>query len=203
MHKGRTEAFSDGVLAIIITIMVLQLDVPEGRELSDLFRDWPKMLAYVVSFLYVGLYWNNHHHMFQAVKRINGVVLWGNLHLLFWLSLLPWLTAWVGESHFAPTPISVYAFDLLMCAVAFPLLQRALIRADASNTLLAQAVRGSTKEKVSMLAYVVAVVLPLLGQTAAYMAGILLMVVGLSWAVPDPRIERVLAESGDSASPPS
>ncbi|OLV17207.1 TMEM175 family protein [Deinococcus marmoris] len=198
MNKGRTEAFSDGVLAIIITIMVLELVVPEGHELADLFNDWPKLLAYVVSFLYVGLYWNNHHHMFQAVKRVSGAALWGNLHLLFWLSLLPWLTAWVGESHFAPTPISVYAFDLVMCGVAFTLLQRALIRADTSNTLLARAVQGGTKEKVSTALYIVAILLPLLGQTAAYAAGILLLGVGLSWVVPDPRIERVLAEAGGS-----
>ncbi|QFP76841.1 TMEM175 family protein [Deinococcus sp. AJ005] len=195
MNKGRIEAFSDGVLAIIITIMVLELAVPEGHELGDLFKDWPKILAYVVSFLYIGNYWNNHHHMFQAVKRVNGAALWGNLHLLFWLSLLPWLTAWVGESHFAPTPISVYAFDLVMCGVAYVLLQQSLIRADTSNTLLARAVKGGTKEKVSTVVYIVAILLPLLGQTAAYMAGILLLCVGLSWVIPDPRIERVLAEA--------
>ncbi|AIZ45795.1 hypothetical protein QR90_13045 [Deinococcus radiopugnans] len=195
MNKGRIEAFSDGVLAIVITIMVLELAVPEGHELADLFRAWPKILAYVVSFLYVGIYWNNHHHMFQAVQRINGPVLWGNLHLLFWLSLLPWLTAWVGESRFAPTPLSVYAFDLLMCAVAFALLQQALIRADQHNSLLARAVRGGLKEKASTAAYIVALLLPLLGQAAADVAGLLLLGVGLSWVIPDRRIERALAEA--------
>ncbi|GGO19248.1 TMEM175 family protein [Deinococcus humi] len=195
MNKGRVEAFSDGVLAIVITIMVLELAVPEGHELGDLFRDWPKILAYIVSFVYVGVYWNNHHHMFQAVERINGSVLWGNLHLLFWLSLLPWLTAWVGESHFASTPISVYAFDLLMCAVAFALLQGALIRADQHNILLAKAVQGGLKEKMSTAACAAALLLPLLGQTATYAAGLLLLGVGLSWIIPDRRIERALAEA--------
>lgn len=180
MRTARVEAFSDGVLAIVITIMVLELVVPEGHGLADLFRDWPKLLAYVFSFLYIGIYWNNHHHMFQAAERVSGAVLWGNLHLLFWLSLLPWLTAWAGESHFAPTPISVYAFDLLMCAVAFAVLQQTLIRADQHNAPLARAVQGGLKEKASMAAYVAAVLLPFLGQMAAYAAGLLLLGVALS-----------------------
>ncbi|GAA4016080.1 TMEM175 family protein [Deinococcus rubellus] len=196
MNKSRIEAFSDGVLAIIITIMVLELKAPEGHQLGDLLRNWPKFLAYVISFVYVGIYWNNHHHLFVTVKRISGAVMWANLHLLFWLSLLPVLTAWAGESHFAAVPMGVYALDLLLCGVAFALLQQAIIRADPGNTLLADAVEGGLREKLSTGAYIVAALLPLFGLPGVYLSGLLLIGVALMWIVPDRRIERVLADGG-------
>ncbi|WP_420597043.1 TMEM175 family protein [Deinococcus sp.] len=195
MNKSRLEAFSDGVLAIIITIMVLELRVPEGHQLSDLLADWPKFLAYVISFIYIGIYWNNHHHLLATVKRINGSVMWANLFLLFWLSLLPWLTAWVGESHFAAVPMSVYAFDLLLCGAAFSLLEQAIIRADRRNSLLAEAVEGSTREKLSLAGYVTALIAPLLGVLGVYLSGLLIVAIALMWVVPDRRIERVLARA--------
>ena len=193
MNKSRLEAFSDGVLAIIITIMVLELRVPEGHQLGDLLADWPKFLAYVISFVYIGIYWNNHHHLLTTVKRIGGAVMWANLFLLFWLSLLPWLTAWVGESHFAAVPMSVYAFDLLLCGAAFSLLEQAIIRADRGNSLLSQAVESGTREKVSVAGYVIALIAPLLGVVGVYLSGFLIIAVALMWVVPDRRIERVLA----------
>ena len=194
MNKSRLEAFSDGVLAIIITIMVLELKAPEGHQIADLLRNWPKFLAYIISFSYIGIYWNNHHHLLVTVKRISGTVMWSNLHLLFWLSLVPVLTAWAGESHFAPVPMSVYAVNLLMCSVAFALLQRAIIRADPSNTLLADAVEGSPREKLSTGGYIVAALLPLVGLPGISLSGALLIAVALMWVVPDRRIERVLTD---------
>lgn len=196
MNKSRLEAFSDGVLAIIITIMVLELRVPEGHQLSDLLRDWPKLLAYVISFIYIGIYWNNHHHLLVTVRRISGTVMWANLHLLFWLSLVPMLTAWAGESHFAAVPMSVYAVNLLLCGVAFALLQQAIMRADPGNTLLADAVEGGLKEKLSTGAYLVASLSPLLGLPGVWLSGLILIGVALMWVVPDRRIERVLADGG-------
>ena len=193
MNKSRLEAFSDGVLAIIITIMVLELRVPVGHQLADLLADWPKFLAYVISFTYIGIYWNNHHHLLTTVKRISGSVMWANLFLLFWLSLLPWLTAWAGESHFAAVPMSVYAADLLLCGAAFSVLEHAIIRADKGNALLAEAVQGGTREKVSVAGYVIALIAPLLGVVGVYISGFLIIAVALMWVIPDRRIERVLA----------
>ncbi|GGN39421.1 TMEM175 family protein [Deinococcus daejeonensis] len=157
MTKGRLEAFSDGVLAIIITIMVLELKVPEGHGWSDVTRLWPKLLAYVISFVYVGIYWNNHHHLLHTVRRVTGGGLWANLHLLFWLSLFPFASGWAGESHFAPQAMTLYGGVALMAALAYTLLVRTVIRVGEANHLLADA-----KGNVSLVAYVVAI-LALLG----------------------------------------
>ncbi|AZI43785.1 DUF1211 domain-containing protein [Deinococcus psychrotolerans] len=194
MGKTRLEAFSDGVLAIIITIMVLELKPPEGHELSDLFRDWPKFLAYVVSFIYVGIYWNNHHHMLHTVKRINGNVMWANLHLLFWLSLLPFMTAWAGETHFSAVPMSIYALDLLICGLAYVILQYRIINADSSNGLLLRAIGNDSKGKISTALYLIAVVVPFFGFFGTVLSGIIIIGNTLLWVIPDRRIERVLAE---------
>src|SRR5476649_126149 len=149
MDKNRLEAFSDGVIAIIITIMVLELKVPHGVELADLKEKLPVFLSYVLSFIYVGIYWNNHHHMFHSTRRVTGGILWANLHLLFWLSLFPFTTAWAGENHLAPTPTAVYGFVLLMAAVAYYILQRTIIASQGANSLLAAAIGKDWKGKLS------------------------------------------------------
>jgi len=192
MTKSRLEAFSDGVLAIIITIMVLELRAPEGHEWSELFKVWPTLLAYVLSFIYVGIYWNNHHHLMYTVQRVNGNILWANLHLLFWLSLFPFVSGWAGESHFAAIPMTCYAAVALMCALAFSILASVIVRADASNHLLADALGSDLKGKLSMAGYVVAVLTPFLGQIGVVFSGLCLIAVALMWLIPDRRIERVL-----------
>jgi uncharacterized membrane protein len=192
MGKGRIEAFSDGVIAIIITIMVLELKVPHGTELSDLAALWPVFLSYVLSFVNVGIYWNNHHHLFHAAKKVSGPVLWANLHLMFWLSLMPFATAWAGENHFAPMTIAVYALDLMMCAVAYTILQVMLTRANGgAESIMARALGGDVKGKVSLAAYVLAI--PLAFVSTA-LAGALIVIVALIWFIPDRRIEKVLSE---------
>ena len=153
MEKNRLEAFSDGVIAIIITIMVLELHVPHEAELTALKELLPVFLSYVLSFIYVGIYWNNHHHMFQAVKRVGGGILWANLHLLFWLSLFPFATAWAGENHLKPTPVAAYGFVLFMAAVAYKILQHAIIRHEGNASLLARAVGGDWKGLISPVCY--------------------------------------------------
>jgi uncharacterized membrane protein len=190
MGKARVEAFSDGVIAIIITIMVLEMKVPHGDSWTELSKLGPVFLSYVLSFVYVGIYWNNHHHMLHAVKQVNGAILWANLHLLFWLSLMPFSTGWMGENHFSSLPVAVYAFDLLMCAVAYTVLQWQIIRLHGADSILARAVRGDTKGKFSVAAYVVAIPMALLGY--AWLAGALLIAVALIWLIPDRRIEKVL-----------
>jgi uncharacterized membrane protein len=191
MGKNRLEAFSDGVIAIIITIMVLELKVPHGETWADLGKLWPVFLSYVLSFVYVGIYWNNHHHMLHAVKHVNGRILWANLHLLFWLSLTPFTTGWMGENHFAPLPVALYAFDLLMCGVAYLMLQVEIIKLHGKTSLLAQAVGADRKAKISLASYVAAIPLALFGY--AWIAGALLVFVAMIWFVPDRRIERVVA----------
>ena len=191
MNKTRLEAFSDGVIAIIITIMVLELKVPHGEQLADLLKLGPVFLSYVLSFVYVGIYWNNHHHMLHAVKKVNGGILWSNLHLLFWLSLLPFTTGWMGENHFASLPVAVYAFDLLMCALAFTWLQSRIIKSQGSDSLLASAVGGDMKGKTSVAAYLIAIPMALLGYS--WLAGVLLVAVALIWFIPDQRIENKLS----------
>jgi uncharacterized membrane protein len=192
MGKGRIEAFSDGVIAIIITIMVLELKVPHGTELSDLAALWPVFLSYVLSFVNVGIYWNNHHHLFHAAKKVSGPVLWANLHLMFWLSLMPFATAWAGENHFAPMTIAVYALDLMMCAVAYTILQVMLTRANGgAESIMARALGGDVKGKVSLAAYVLAI--PLAFVSTA-LAGALIVIVALIWFIPDRRIEKALSE---------
>ena len=189
MEKNRLEAFSDGVIAIIITIMVLELHVPQATDLAALAEKLPVFLSYVLSFIYVGIYWNNHHHMFQAVERVSGGILWANLHLLFWLSLFPFATGWVGENHLAPLPVAAYGFVFLMAAVAYKILQTAIIWRQGSGSVLAQAVGDDWKGKVSPLCYLAAIPLafwsvwPALG---------LYVFVALLWLVPDRRVERHL-----------
>src|SRR5881394_2174709 len=153
MQKSRVEAFSDGVLAIIITIMVLELKVPHEVEMSALKPMVPVLLSYVLSFIYVGIYWNNHHHLFHSTRHVSGRILWANLHLLFWLSLFPFTTAWMGENHLAPTPTAIYGFVLLMAAIAYYVLQRAIIRQQGPGSLLATAIGSDWKGKLSPALY--------------------------------------------------
>ena len=189
MQKNRLEAFSDGVLAIIITIMVLELKVPHEVELAALKPLLPVFLSYVLSFIYVGIYWNNHHHLFHSTKDVSGGILWANLHLLFWLSLFPFTTGWVGENHLAPTPMAVYGFVLLMAAIAFYILQRAIIVQQGRDSLLAAAIGGDWKGKLSPALYLVAI--PVSFVSPRFASG-LYVLVALLWLVPDRRIERVL-----------
>ncbi len=199
MEKNRLEAFSDGVIAIIITIMVLELKVPEHvadkiphtAELADLKEKLPVFFSYVLSFIYVGIYWNNHHHMFHATRHVTGGILWANLHLLFWLSLFPFSTAWVGANHLAPTPVAVYAFVLLMAGVAYYILERAIIRQQGNDSILAQAVGNRWKENLSPLCYLAAIPLAFV---SPWISIGLFIFVALLWLVPDRRIERVLKE---------
>ncbi len=190
MHKGRLEAFSDGVLAIIITIMVLELHAPHGAAtLGDLKPLAPVLLSYVLSFLYIGIYWNNHHHMLQATGRVNGRILWANLHLLFWLSLVPFTTSWMGGNRFAPTPTALYGFVLFMAAIAYWILQQAILCAPGASDVLASAVGRDRKGKLSPIAYLAAIPLSYLQHWVAF--GIYVGM-ALVWLIPDRRIERVV-----------
>ena len=189
MGKDRLEAFSDGVLAIIITIMVLEMKVPHGTTPGDLLSQVPVFLSYVLSYVYVGIYWNNHHHLLHACTRVTGTVLWANLHLLFWLSLFPFATGWMGENHFAALPTAVYGGVLLGAAIAYWMLQQAIIAAQGAGSVLKRAIGGDWKGKLSPMLYVVGIALaawqPRLAQ------GIYVLV-ALLWLVPDRRIERTL-----------
>jgi len=189
MEKNRLEAFSDGVLAIIITIMVLELKVPHGADFDALMPVLPVFLSYVLSFLYVGIYWNNHHHMFQTTKRVSGGILWANLHLLFWLSLFPFSTAWIGENHLAPAPIAVYGFVLLMAGVAYLILQRLIIIQQGANSLLQAAIGRDWKGRLSALAYLTAIPLAFV---SPWISIGLYTSAAFAWLIPDRRIERVL-----------
>jgi uncharacterized membrane protein len=189
MHKGRVEAFSDGVIAIIITIMVLEMKAPHGEDLGALAPLLPVFLSYVLSFINVGLYWNNHHHLFQLVKRINGGVLWANLHLLFWLSLLPFVTAWMGENHFATVPVALYGFVLLMGGVAYFIMVRALLASHGVDSELAQAIGTDIKGKGSVGIYAVGIALAFVHRGLALGC---YACVALMWLIPDRRIETKL-----------
>lgn len=189
MHKGRLEAFSDGVLAIILTIMVLELKVPHGEGVEALRPLLPVFLSYVLSFVHIAIYWNNHHHLFQAVRLVNGPILWANLHLLFWLSLLPFATAWVGENHFQSAPLSLYGVVLLMAGIAYFVLTRALLAQHDWDSVLAHAIGRDLKGNLSVVAYVVAVPLAFF---APWMAGAIYVGVALVWIIPDRRIEKSL-----------
>ena len=191
MTKSRLEAFSDGVIAIIITIMVLELKVPHGESLDALAPLIPVFLSYVLSFIYVGIYWNNHHHMLHAVHKVTGPMLWANLHLLFWLSLLPFATGWMGENHFAAGPSAAYGVVLLMAAIAYFILQQVIIASQGRNSLLKRAVGNDWKGKLSPVLYIIAIVVAFRAQ---WMAQSLYVLVALIWLVPDRRIEKVLAE---------
>ncbi len=193
MPKTRLEAFSDGVLAIIITIMVLELKVPHGEGLSALQPLLPVFLTYVLSFVYLGIYWNNHHHMLHAVKRVSGGVLWANLHLLFWLSLFPFVTGWMGENHFARAPMALYGGVLLMAAIAYWILTATIINEEGRDSLLARAVGRDFKGKLSIVAYAVAIALAFVNH---WLAAAIYILVALMWLVPDRRIERVLTPQG-------
>ncbi len=191
MEKNRLEAFSGGVLAIIITIMVLELKVPHMVELADLKPLLPVFLSYVLSFPYVGIYWNNHHHMFHSTRHVTGGILWANLHLLFWLSLFPFTTGWMGENHLAPTPTAIYGFVLLMAAIAYYILQRTIIAQQGRDSLLAAAIGKDRKGRLSPVFYLAAIPLAFV---SPWIASGLYVFVALLWLVPDRRIERVLAK---------
>jgi uncharacterized membrane protein len=190
MSKNRIEAFSDGVLAILITILVLELKVPEhAARLSDLRPLIPVFLSYVLSFVYLGIYWNNHHHLFHAARFASGGIMWANLYLLFWLSLLPFVTGWMGENRFAAVPTALYGFVLLMAALAYLVLQRAIITRHGQTSALAKAVGGDVKGRISPLLYTVAIPSAFLSR---WISGALYVLVALMWLIPDKRIEQVL-----------
>jgi uncharacterized membrane protein len=195
MTKGRLEAFSDGVLAIIITIMVLELKVPHGTEFAALRPLLPIFLSYVLSFVYIGIYWNNHHHLLHATQRINGAIMWANLHLLFWLSLIPFVTGWMGENHFAALPTALYGFVLLMAAIAYFILERALLSVHPADSTLAQALKPDFKDKISPLIYLIAIGLSFVNQ---WLADALYVLVAIMWVIPDRRIERALRAGAPS-----
>jgi uncharacterized membrane protein len=192
MSKSRLEAFSDGVLAIIITIMVLDLHVPRGGDFSALRPLLPVLMTYVLSFVYVGIYWNNHHHLLHAAKRVKGSVLWANLHLLFWLSLFPFVTGWMGENGLAPHPAALYGIVLMMAGVAYWILVRTLISTEGANSVLAKAIGSDRKGILSVVIYAVAVPMAFFGH---WIAQLLYVLVALIWLVPDRRIERALSSS--------
>ena len=187
LGKGRIEAFSDGVIAIIITIMVLELKTPEGFDLGALSKLWPTVSMYILSFVYVGIYWNNHHHLLHAAHRVSGGVMWANLHLLFWLSLVPFTTRWMGESHFATWPMAIYGISLIMPAIAYTILLRRLIAVNGRDSELARAIRGDAKGYASLAIYALGIALSFWQPLAGLACYIL---VALIWLVPDRRIER-------------
>jgi uncharacterized membrane protein len=194
MKKGRLEAFSDGVIAIIITIMVLELHVPHGENIKDLVPLLPVFLSYVLSFVYVGIYWNNHHHMIYAAKTINGAILWANLHLLFWLSLIPFATAWMGENHFSRWPVILYGGVLIMNGVAYTILCGLLVAHAGQGSTLAVALGKDWKGKLSVVVYVVAIVLAFINPWIAFA---LYALVAMMWFIPDKRIERTISRGLD------
>ncbi|HKI04325.1 MAG TPA: TMEM175 family protein [Thermoanaerobaculia bacterium] len=189
MKTARLEAFSDGVIAILITIMVLELRVPHGTDWRALIPLVPVFLSYVLSFVFLGIYWNNHHHMLHATERINGKILWANLHLLFWLSLIPFATGWMGENHFAPLPMAVYGGVLILAAISYTILQTLIVAHNGRSSKLAAAVGNDRKGKVSMLLYALAIPLAFVHQG---IAGALYVLVALIWLIPDQRIESKL-----------
>jgi len=194
MKKGRLEAFSDGVLAIIITIMVLELKVPHGKDLASLQPLIPVLISYILSFIYIGIYWNNHHHLFHTVTNVSGGVLLANLHLLFWLSLVPFVTGWMGENHFAPIPVALYGIVLLMAAIAFFILQSVILKKQGKQSILAKAIGKDLKGKISPILYVVGIFSTWFSPV---FAGGIYALVAFIWLIPDQRIERILNEESD------
>lgn len=191
MNSSRLEAFSDGVLAIIITIMVLEMKVPHGTDLEALTPLLPVFLSYILSFIYIGIYWNNHHHMMHAVQKVSGGILWANLHLLFWLSLIPFVTGWVGENHFAELPMAMYGGVLLMAAIAYFILQNRILAVQGKDSLLAKALGKDLKGKASPIIYII----PILGSFLnPWIAGILYILVAFMWLIPDKRIEVIFKD---------
>jgi uncharacterized membrane protein len=192
MTKNRLEAFSDGVFAIIITILVLELKIPHGSDFAALRPLLPVFLTYILSFIYLGIYWNNHHHLLHTAHKVNGRILWANMHLLFWLSLVPFVTGWMGENHFASEPTSVYGCVLLMAAVAYSILQREIVLHHGPDSLLAQALGRDTKAKASLLLYVASIPLAFVEQ---WVSDGIFIFVALMWLVPDTRIESRMRDS--------
>lgn len=187
MNKTRLEAFSDGVLAIIITIMILEIKVPEGHEFADLKPLIPKFLSYVLSFIYVGIYWNNHHYLIHSINKVNGKILWANLHLLFWLSLIPVATGWMGEHNFAKASMALYGFVLLLCSIAYFILQRIIIVNEGKNSIIAKAIGKDVKGNMSSVLYVVGIIFSFYNE---WISGVAYFTVAMLWLIPDKRIER-------------
>ena len=190
MGKGRLEAFSDGVFAILITIMVLELKVPHGDTFSALIPVIPVFFSYVLSFIYLGIYWNNHHHMLHVTDRVTGGILWANLHLLFWLSLVPFATAWMGENHFAAAPTAVYGVPLFMAGIAYLILQQTILRSQGSDSVLAEALGADFKGKISGVLYLLAIGAAFVNE---WIADFLYVFIAAIWVIPDRRIERALS----------
>ena len=186
MNKGRLEAFSDGVIAILITIMVLELKIPHGADFEALRPLFPVFVTYILSFIYLGIYWNNHHHLLQATAQINGAILWANLHLLFWLSLIPFVTGWMGENHFAPLPTAVYGVNLLAAGIAYYILQSLIVAAQGKDSKIKEAIGKDLKGKISPLIYLIAIGLAFVNQ---WISDALYVLVALMWLIPDRRIE--------------
>lgn len=191
MSKGRMEAFSDGVLAVIITVMVLEMKTPLGTNLAALKPAIPVFLSYILSFIYIGIYWNNHHHLLHATQHVNGATLWANLHLLFWLSLVPFATAWIGENRLDPWPVAVYGIVLMMAGVAYFILTRTLVRLHGQGSALANSIGRDTKGKISIVIYAIAIPLAF---AKPWIAGACYVIVAIIWLIPDRRIERTIAE---------
>lgn len=189
MNKSRLEAFSDGVLAIIITIMVLELKVPHSTDLNSLLPLLPVFISYVISFIYIGIYWNNHHHMLHTVKQVSGAILWANLHLLFWLSLVPFVSAWLGENYLSPLPVTLYGVVLLMAAIAYFTLQNTIIKAQGKDSLLLKALGKDVKGWLSLFLYISAILLSFWNH---WISDIIYGIVAFIWLIPDRRIERLL-----------
>jgi len=185
--KARLEAFSDGVIAIIITIMVLELVPPHGTDVAALRELTPKFLGYVLSFIYLGIYWSNHHHLFHTVTQVTGGILWANLHLLFWLSLVPFATGWMGENHFAPVPTAIYGVPLLCAGIAYYVLEKVIIYAQGPNSKLAAAVGSDLKGRISIVIYIVAIAFAFIYESVSH---VLYVLVAMMWLIPDRRIER-------------
>ena len=196
MEKNRLEAFSDGVLAIIITIMVLELKVPHETDLAALKPVLPVVLTYLLSFIYVGIYWNNHHHLIKAAHKVNAAMMWANLHLLFWLSLFPFVTGWMGENHFAPLPTACYGGVLLLAAIAYVILQNIVVKQQGCDSKLAASIGRDFKGKLSPILYATGVGVSFL---VPWLAGCIYVFVALMWLIPDRRIARVVDESGPAA----
>jgi len=194
MQKNRLEAFSDGVIAIIITIMVLNLRVPATADISELKSQLPVFLTYALSYLYVGIYWNNHHHLLKAARRATAAVMWANLHLLFWLSLFPFMTGWMGENHFAPAPTAIYGFVLLMAGVAYFILQCIIVSDQGTDSKLAKEIGNDWKGKLSIALYASGI---LIAAWHAWISSVIYTLVALLWLIPDKRLERVIHELTD------
>ena len=192
MNKSRMEAFSDGVLAVIITIMVLEMKSPRGSSLAALRPAIPVLLSYILSFVYIGIYWNNHHHLLHATQRVNGATLWANLHLLFWLSLIPFTTAWMGDNHFDSWPVAVYGIVLLLAGVAYFILARVLVRLHGQDSTLATSIGRDRKGKISIAIYAAAIPVAF---AKPWIAEACYLIVAIMWLIPDPRIEKRVAKS--------